>query len=117
MLRTPFLLASDQRQKRSLTQDVIPFLYNIKFQYTNPLSFETEPHIIHTIPLAREHCDWYLYYFRYKTLEITTSQTHSHFIFNPIHSINIYEYTKRQFIHKMYHYLYKMFLLLIWTNF
>ena len=72
MLHTPFLSTSDQRQKRSLTQDVIPFLNNIIiiFQYTNPLSLETEPPIIHTIPLAREHID----YFRYKTLEITPSQ-------------------------------------------
>ena len=28
-----------------------------------------------TIPLAREHCDSHLYYIRYKTLEITSSQT------------------------------------------
>ena len=55
MISTSFLLSS----KRSLTQDVIPFLNNIIFQYTNTLSFEAEPHIIHTIPLAREHCDCY----------------------------------------------------------
>ena len=75
MLPTPFLLSSDQRQKRSLTQDVIPFLNNIIFHYTNPLSFETEAHTTHTIPLIREHFDSYLYYFQYKTLEITQSQT------------------------------------------
>ena len=45
MLPTPFLLSSDQHQKRSLTQDVIPFLNNIILQYTNPLSFETEPQL------------------------------------------------------------------------
>ena len=60
MLPTPFLFSSDQRQKRSLSRDVIPFLNNIIFQYTNPLSFETETHIIHTIILAREPCDSYL---------------------------------------------------------
>ena len=37
MLPTPFVLSEDQRQKRSLTQDAIPFLHNIIFQYTNPL--------------------------------------------------------------------------------
>ena len=42
MLPSPFLLSSKQRQKRSLTQDVIPFLHNLIFQYLNPLSFETE---------------------------------------------------------------------------
>ena len=65
MLITPFSLSSDQLQKRSLTQDVIPFLYNIMFHYTNSLSFETEAHTIHSIPLIREHCDSYLYYFQY----------------------------------------------------
>ena len=48
MLPLPFSISTDQRQKRSLTQDVIPFLNNIIFQYTN-LSFETEPILIHTV--------------------------------------------------------------------
>ena len=60
MLPTPFTLSTDKSQNRSLTQDVIPFLNNITFQYTNPLPFETEPHTIHTIRSAREHCDSYL---------------------------------------------------------
>ena len=81
MLPTPFLLSSERRQKRSFTQDVIPFLKNIILQYTNPLSIEP-------IPLAREHCDSYLYYFRYKTLEIIPSQTLFQKIFNPIRDIN-----------------------------
>ena len=88
MLPSPFLLSSEQRQKRSLTQDVIPFLHNLIFQYTNPLSLETEPHSKHTIPLIREHYDSYLYYFRYKTLENTHSQTPFQIIFNPINNIN-----------------------------
>ena len=82
MLITRFLLSSEQRQKRSLSQDVIPFLNNIIFQYTNSPSFETEAHTIPTIPLIREHCDSYLYYFQYKTLEITTSRTALQSIFN-----------------------------------
>ena len=88
MLPTPFLLSSDQRQKLCLTQDVIQFLNNIIFQYTSTLSFETEAHIIHTIALIREHCDIYLYYIRYKTLEITPSQTFFRIIFNSVHGIN-----------------------------
>ena len=88
MLPTPFLLSSDQRQKPSLPEDVIPFLNNLIFQYTNPLSFEAEPHSLHTIPSAREHCDSYLYYFWYKTLEITPSQTLFQIIFNPGFCIN-----------------------------
>ena len=69
MLPAPFSLTTDQRQKRSLTQDVIPFLDNIIFQDTNPLSFETELHNIHTILLVGEHCDSYFYYFRYQTTD------------------------------------------------
>ena len=57
MLLSLFLLSSEQRQTRSLTQEVMPFLHNLIFHYTNPLSIETEPHSIHTIPLIREHCD------------------------------------------------------------
>ena len=53
MLPPPFLLLSDQRQKHSLTQAVIPFLNYIILQYTNPLSFKTGLHHIHTIPLVR----------------------------------------------------------------
>ena len=92
MLPPPFLLAPEHRQIRSFTQDVIPFLNNIIFQYTNPISFETEPHHIHTIPLIREHADSYLYYFRYKTLEITSSQSPFQIIFNPVHGINTETY-------------------------
>ena len=88
MLPTPFTLNTEKRQNQSLIQDVTPSLNNIIFQYTNPLPFETEPHTVHTIPLAREHCDSYLYYIRYKTLEITSSQTPFQFIFNPVKGIS-----------------------------
>ena len=88
MLPTPFTVTTDKRQNRSLIQDVTPFLQNIIFQYTNPLPFETEPHILHTIPLVREHCDSYLYYIHYKTLDITRSQTPFQVIFNPVKGIN-----------------------------
>ena len=84
MLPTPLTFTTEKRQNRSLIQDVTPFLNNIIFQYTNPLPFETEPHILHTIPLVREHCDSYLCYIRYKTLEITPSQTPFQVIFNPV---------------------------------
>ena len=64
MLPPPFVLSTDRRQNHSLLQDVTSFQNNIIFQYTNPFPFETEPHTIHTILLAREHCDSYLYYIR-----------------------------------------------------
>ena len=88
MLPTPFTVTTDKRQNRYLIQDVTPFLQNIIFQYTNPLPFEAEPHILHTIPLVREHCDSYLYYIHYKTLDITRSQTPFQVIFNPVKGIN-----------------------------
>ena len=46
LLPSSFLLSSEQRQKRSLTQDVTPFSHNLIFQYTNPLSFETDRHSV-----------------------------------------------------------------------
>ena len=88
MLPTPFTLNTGKRQNRSLIQDVTPSLNNIIFQYTNPLPFETEPHTVYTFPLAREHCESYLYYIRYKTLEITSSQTPFQVIFNPVKGIS-----------------------------
>ena len=88
MLPNPFILSLQQRSIRSTTHDITPFLHNLIYQYTNPLSFETEAHSIHTIPLLRVHLDAYLYYFRYKTLEITPSQQPFQVIFNPIQGIN-----------------------------
>ena len=38
--------------------------------------------------MAREHCGSYLYYIRYKTLEITPSQTPFQVIFNPVKGIS-----------------------------
>ena len=64
-----------QRQIRSLTQDVIPFLHNIIFQYTNPLPFETQLHPTQTKPILREHAVSCSFYFRYKKLDKTSSQT------------------------------------------
>ena len=88
MLPPPFALTTEKKQNRSLIQDVTPFLNTIIFQYTNPLPFETEPHTLHIIPLAREHCDSYLYFIRYKTLEITSSQFLFQVSFNPVKGIS-----------------------------
>ena len=88
MLPNPFILPLQQRPIRSITHYVTPFLHNLTYQYTNPLSFETEAHSIHTISLLREHLDAYPYYFRYKTLEITPSQQPFQVIFNPVQGIN-----------------------------
>ena len=95
MLPLPFVLSTKKIQNRSLTQDVTPFLNNIIFQYTNPLPFQTETLTIHTILLEREHCDSYLYYIRYKTLEVTPSQNPFQIIFNPVKGISTGTYCRR----------------------
>ena len=77
------------------------FLHNLIFQYTNPLPFETEPHSIHTIPLLRAHLDSYLYYIRYRTYEITPSQTQFQVIFNLLKMLP-QEHIIEQYIHKIY---------------
>ena len=42
--------------------EIKPFLHNIVYYYTKPLSFENEPYSLGTIPLTREHLDTYLFY-------------------------------------------------------
>ena len=37
--------------------EIKPFLYNIVYNYTGPLSFENEPYVLETIHLIREHLD------------------------------------------------------------
>ena len=89
MLPTPFQCSTPQtRNIRSITHDINPFLQNFIFQYTNLLPFETEPHYIHTIPLLREHLESYLYYIRYKTYEVTPSQTQFGVVSNPDENVN-----------------------------
>ena len=53
-------------------REITPFLQNIIYNYTQPLSFENEPFIIETFPLIREHLDTYLFYIRYRNTTITT---------------------------------------------
>ena len=89
MLPSPFQCSTaPTRNVQSITQDINPFLQNLIFQYTNPLLYETETHTIHTIPPLREHLNSYLYYIRYKTYEITPSQTKFQVIFNSVENVN-----------------------------
>ena len=63
MLPTPIIPSSQQRPIRFFTQDVIPYLHIIVFQYTNTLPFETEPTLlkqklsIQTKLILKEHTD------------------------------------------------------------
>ena len=66
----------------------ITLFHNLIFQYTNPLPFENEHHSIHTKPLLREHPDSYLYFIRYRTYEITPSQTQFQVLFHSVGNVN-----------------------------
>ena len=52
--------------------EIKPFLHNIVYNYTQPLSFENEPYSLETIPLIREHLDTYLFYIRYRSTTVST---------------------------------------------
>ena len=63
LIPLPFVFETTQhRTKRELSQTVSKFLNNLIYNSTVPLSFETFPEDIYTIPLIREHNDSYLYY-------------------------------------------------------
>ena len=49
-----------------------PFLHNIVYNYTKPLSFEMEPYSLETIPLIKELLDTYLFYIRHRSTTAST---------------------------------------------
>ena len=49
-----------------------PFLHNIVYNYTKPLSFENEPYTLETIPLITEHLDTYLFHIRHRSTTAST---------------------------------------------
>ena len=57
--------------------EIKPFLHNIVYNYTKPLSFENEPYALETIPFIREHLDPYLFYIRHRST--TASSEYSSF--------------------------------------
>ena len=62
LIPLPFVFNSSQRVTRDISQTLTQFLNNLIYNSTTPLSFETYPEDIYTIPLIREHHDSYLYY-------------------------------------------------------
>ena len=60
------------KNAKVIKTEMKPFLHNIVYNYTQPLSFENEPYSLETIPLIREHLDTYLFYIR---LRSTTAST------------------------------------------
>ena len=61
--------------------EIIPFLQNILYNYTQPLPFENEPYTLETIPLFREHLDSYLFYIRHRTTTASTEYSSFQIIF------------------------------------
>ena len=51
--------------------EIKPFLNNIVYNYTKPLSSENEPYSLETIPLIREHLDTYTFYIRHRYTTIS----------------------------------------------
>ena len=49
-----------------------PFLHNIVYNYTQPLSFENEPYSLETVALIREHLDTYFFYIRHRSTTVST---------------------------------------------
>ena len=49
-----------------------PFLHNIVYSCTQPLSFENEPYSLETIPPIREHLDTYLFCIRHRSTTAST---------------------------------------------
>ena len=68
---SPFEIPNIENAKVMKTE-IKPFLLNIVYNYTKPLSFENEPYSLETIPLIREHLDTYPFYIRHKSTTVST---------------------------------------------
>ena len=68
---SPFEISNIKNAKVVKTE-IKPFLNNIVYNYTKPLSFENEPYSLETIPPIREHLDTYLFFIRHRSTTIST---------------------------------------------
>ena len=68
---SPFEIPYTKNAKVVKTE-IKPFLHNIVYNYTQPLSFENEPYNLETIPLIREHLDTYLFHIRHRSTTVST---------------------------------------------
>ena len=60
-IRSPLPFQKPHIKNAKLVElEIILFLQNFVYNYTNPLPFENEHHTLETIPLIREHLDSYL---------------------------------------------------------
>ena len=68
---SPFEIPNIENAKVMKTERK-PFLHNIVYNYTKPLSFENEPYSLETIPPIREHLYTYLFYIRHRSTTVST---------------------------------------------
>ena len=54
---SPFEIPHIKYAVKVVKTEIKPFLPNIVYNYTKPLSFENEPYSLGTVPLIREHLD------------------------------------------------------------
>ena len=60
------------KKTKVIKTEIKPFLHNIVYNYTKPLSFENESYSLETIPLIREHLDTYLFYLGHRYTTVST---------------------------------------------
>ena len=74
LIPLPFVFNTSHRVTRDNSQTLTQFLYNLIYNSTTPLSFETYPEDVYTTPLIREHHDSYLYYIDTHSLVIFSEE-------------------------------------------
>ena len=74
--------------------EIKPFLNNIVYNYTQPLSFENEPYSLETIPLIRDHLDTYLFYTRHRSTAASTEYPSFQFTFPQQETSSIQTYRR-----------------------
>ena len=60
------------KNEKVVKTEIKPFLHNIVYNFTQPLSFENKPYSLETIPLMREHLDTYVFYIRHRSTTAST---------------------------------------------
>ena len=88
------------KNARVVKTEIKPFLRNIVYNFTTPLSFENEPHTLETIYLIREHLDTYLCYIRHRSTTASTEYQSFQITF-PTSSTQTYRITLTQLISKL----------------
>ena len=108
-ISSPSLFEIPQIKNAKLVKlEMKPFLHNIVYNYTKPLSFETEPYTLETIPLIRDHLGLYLFYIRHRSTTASTEYPPFKFLFlNKKHPQ--LEHIEEQLTQSIFKFLFKKF--------